>query len=288
MSKTHDVELAVEPGAGFLERVRAVLSDLHPAERRLADFLLDFPGELASYDAQELARLADVSKATVSRFVRRLGFDSYELARRAARDESRTGSRLYLARKDNADSADHDEQIEQERANLEWTFQHNSPAELDKLAARLLAARKVWVVGYRISHSFATYLAWQLVKVVDDIATVPQAGETMGEHIASMRHDDCVIIFALRRRASATGPIIEAIKRTGAAVALITDEGADARGDLAWHIVCRTATRTPQFNHASVLAICHQIMVRASLLAGTEGRARLRRIEILNETIGSL
>lgn len=274
--------------SGFLERVRAALADLHPAERRLAEFLLDFPGELASYDAQELARLAEVSKATVSRFVRRLGFDSYEQARRAARDEGRTGSRLYLARRDDADSADPDLQVEEERANLEWTFRQNPPAELDRLAARIQAARKVWVIGQRISHSFATYLSWQLVKLVDDIATVPQGGETLGEHIASMRPEDCVIVFALRRRAAGTDAMIDAIRRTGAALALITDEGAEPRDDVGWHFLCQTTTRSPQFNHASVLAICHQIMVRTSILGGAEGRARLRRIETLNETIGAL
>ena len=37
----------------FLGRVRESLPDLHPAERRLGEFLCDFPGEIASYNAQE-------------------------------------------------------------------------------------------------------------------------------------------------------------------------------------------------------------------------------------------
>jgi DNA-binding MurR/RpiR family transcriptional regulator len=49
--------------------VRQALPSLHPAERRLGDFVCDFPGELASYSGSELAQLAHVSKATVSRFV---------------------------------------------------------------------------------------------------------------------------------------------------------------------------------------------------------------------------
>ena len=42
----------------FLARIRTSLPKLHRAERQLATFLLDFPGELAAYDAQELARLS--------------------------------------------------------------------------------------------------------------------------------------------------------------------------------------------------------------------------------------
>lgn len=49
------------------------MNELPATERRLAEFVLDFPGDLASYTGAELAELASVSKATVSRFVRRLG-----------------------------------------------------------------------------------------------------------------------------------------------------------------------------------------------------------------------
>ncbi|ANH08178.1 MurR/RpiR family transcriptional regulator [Shinella sp. HZN7] len=276
------------PLPGFLERITAALPDLAPAERQLATFLVDFPGELASYDAQELARLADVSKATVSRFVRRLGYESYEQARRAAREEGRTGSRLYLARKEDLDAADPAAQMEEERENLEWTFRRFAPEQFDALAARLLSARKVWLVGQRISHSFATYLSWQLVKLAADVAVVPQGGETLGEHIVAMQPEDCVIVFALRRRAAGTDAVIEHIRQSGAAVALVTDESVEPRSDLGWHIVCRTQTRSPQFNHAAVLAVCHRIMVHASLRAGPDGRARLRRIEAINEAIGDL
>ena len=66
----------------FLGRVREALPELRPAERRLGEFLCDFPGELASYSATELASLADVSNATVTRFVKRLGYENFDDARR--------------------------------------------------------------------------------------------------------------------------------------------------------------------------------------------------------------
>ena len=83
--------------SSLLGRVRDQLHELPPTERRLADLILDFPGELASYSASELAALANVSNATVSRFIRRLGYDNYDEARRQAREEKRSGSPLFLA-----------------------------------------------------------------------------------------------------------------------------------------------------------------------------------------------
>ncbi len=112
----------------FLTRVRQALPELHPAERRVGDFVCDFPGELASYSAQELAALAHVSEATVSRFIQRLGYQNYEEARRHARLEKQTGSRLFLSTSADASAeqsvAAH---IAQSVSNLESTFLASQP-----------------------------------------------------------------------------------------------------------------------------------------------------------------
>jgi len=39
---------------------------MHPTERRPAEFMLDFPGEMASYSASGLAKLSGVSNATAT------------------------------------------------------------------------------------------------------------------------------------------------------------------------------------------------------------------------------
>ncbi len=86
--------MAVAASRPFVSRIREKLGDLPPTERRLGEFLVDFPGELASYTASELARLANVSNATVTRFVKRLGFESYDVARRHVRAEKASGAAL--------------------------------------------------------------------------------------------------------------------------------------------------------------------------------------------------
>lgn len=286
MTSMEKPEFHTEGAGGFLARIRKRLPEARRAERKLAEFLLDFPGELASYDAQELARLSGVSKATVSRFVRRIGFDSYEHARRAAREEGRTGSRLWLNQAETSAAATAlPAALAEERDNVAWTYDRIDPTEIEACVSAILTARKVWLVGHRISQSFATYLAWQLVKLVPDVAVAPRGGESLGEHIASMRPDDVVVVFALRRRIGLTGRAIEEIAATGATLAVISDEGMAASPIPRWHFRCRTATRTPQFNHAAVLSLCHWLVVRASERAGAAGRARLRQVEEINERL---
>ncbi|SFZ84680.1 transcriptional regulator, RpiR family [Devosia enhydra] len=273
----------------FLGRIRAALPELHPAERRLGEFLCDFPGELASYDAQELARLANVSKATVSRFVRRLDYASYEEARRHAREEQRSGSRLFLSHPGDANpEASLVAAIAQGKANLDQTFTTITQAEIDALAGAILGARKVWIIGFRASHPLADYLQWQLIQVVETAISIPGGGETLGEHLASVRAEDCVVLFGLRRRVSEMDAVLDYLSASRAALAYITDEGVEIERRARWHMRCHTASTGPLFNHVSVMALCHLIVTRAIDLSGAAGRARLRRIEAANDGLGEL
>ena len=270
----------------FLARIKACLPELRRAERKLGTFLLDFPGDLAAYDGQELARLSGVSKSTVSRFVRRLGFSTYEQARRAAREERQTGSRHFLAHSVHVPPERQlTTSLQEEWENVSWTFERISTEDLDALAGRIVDARKVWICGYRISQSFASYVYWQLVKVVADVALVPHAGESLGEHLAAMGGDDLVIWIALRQRMANTGPVIDELARMGIATALISDDGYEPDDRVEWHFRCRIETSSPQFNHASVTSLCHQIVTRATLRAGLDGRTRLRQIDDINRRL---
>lgn len=278
-----------DPPASFLPRIRTALPDLHRAERRLGNFLLDFPGDLASYDAQELARLSGVSKATVSRFVRRIGFENYEAARRAAREERQTGSRHFLAHAEDLPTEDPlSQSLQQEMNNVAWTFERLAPADLDALAEATLSARRVWLIGYRISRVFADYLYWQLLKVIPSASVLPQAGESLGEYTAEMSPDDLVILTALRRRAANTEPLLAELARIGVTTVVISDDGMAPDTRAAWHFRCRIETSSPQFNHASVFSLCHQIVTRTTLKAGSDGRRRLREIDEANERLGEV
>lgn len=273
----------------LLARVREAMGSLHPAERKIGELLCNFPGELASYSAGELAILAGVSNATVTRFVRRLGYDNYEDARRHAREESETGSRLYLSPAvESASTAPAALQVEQSLLNIQRTIGSIEVDTIDAIARAILMARKVWVIGFRASHPFASYLHWQLTQVIEAIVAIPGAGQTLGEHLVDVRAEDCVIFFGLRRRVPITDKFLSDAERRGAAVLLISDEGMPHRASAGWHLRCETAASGPLFNHSAVMVLCHLIANRVIELSDAVGRDRLRRIETLNDALSEL
>ncbi|SEF83814.1 MurR/RpiR family transcriptional regulator [Marinobacterium lutimaris] len=273
----------------FLSRVQAILPNLHPAERRLGDFVCDFPGEVASYSAQELAALANVSKATVSRFVQRLGYENYEEARRHARAERQTGSRLFLAAAADAENEQSvGSHVAQSIQNLEGTFVSIGETQVSSIASAILGARKVWVVGFRASSAFATYLQWQLTQVVEHVVAIPAAGQTLGEHLVSISPEDVVIVFGLRRRVSMMDRLLTQVIKQKARLLYITDESVSFQKNAEWHLRCQTLAPGPLFNHVSVMALCHLIITRCIENAGSSGRSRLRNIESLNDELDEL
>ncbi|MFC5738688.1 MurR/RpiR family transcriptional regulator [Sinirhodobacter huangdaonensis] len=272
----------------FLARVRHILPELHPAERRLGELVRNFPGELASYSASELAALAGVSNATVSRFVKRLGYQSYEDARRDAREESSSGSRLYLQHAGDEKSTGQSAFLETDIRNIRETIDDIGTEEIEGLAHAILAARRVWCIGFRASGGLANYLHWQLLQAVDDAVCVPGGGQTMGEHVARMKPEDVIILFGLRRRVATLQDLMRAIQGTGANIAYVTDEGVPRNKEVGWHFRCATRSSGPLFSHVGVMALLNIIANRTIEFAAESGGQRLKEIETYNDLLREL
>ena len=163
-----------------------------------------------------------------------------------------------------------------------------SDAQIDAVVQALLGARKVWVIGFRSSHAFASYLQWQLTQVVEQIVAIPGGGQTMGEHLVSFTPDDLVIVFGLRRRVARMDLLMDAIVGSRAKLLYITDEGVSFQAGATWHFRCQSLAPGPLFNHVAVTAVCHLLATRAIEKAGAAGRKRLRGIEALNDGLEEL
>lgn len=281
--------MAPDPSTSFLSRVQSALEALHPTERRLAEAILNFPGQIASYTATELAQMAGVSNATVTRFVRKIGYGSFEEARQAVRSEQSAGAALFrvegAGEELKTELARH---LEQSRVNLEQTLSLVDPGTLDALVDRMLNAPHLWVIGFRGGQSFARYLGWQVLQVRSGVTVLPRDGETLAESVAAIQPDDCVILFVLRRPSRIVTDLPEELEASGASVALIGDVPGLQDMPSRWRVPCATGSAGPLFNHVGVMAICNLLASRAVEKVGPEARRRLSRIESLHESLGEL
>jgi DNA-binding MurR/RpiR family transcriptional regulator len=269
--------------------IRARYDTLSRSERRLADAILDFPGELASYSATELAGLAGVPKATVTRLVRRLGFTGYEAARLASRSASDGGSPLYRLRKDGDATAAPAWSAHLDRCVGNIERLQPDPAALDGAVAALAEARAVWLVGYRNNQYLAGYARWQFIQVRDQVHLLPGAGETLGESLASLGAGDVLVVLAIRRRVPVLSRIMAAATAAGTKILWIGDSHSpDVAAGAAWRFACETVSLAPLDNHVAPMALLHLLSAGLLERMGPAGRRRLARIEALHEDLEEL
>ncbi|MCC5958583.1 MurR/RpiR family transcriptional regulator [Roseinatronobacter sp. S2] len=270
----------------FTTRVRDALPIMHPSEKRLAELVLNFPGELASYSATELARLANVSNATVTRFVRKVGYTNFEEARQHVRDNKQAGASLFRVAPGTPGKKDFiAAHVLRAQSDIEQTFQLVAEAEIDALARQIIGARRVWLLGMRRSATFAQYLGLQMFQVIPQISVIPSNSETLGEAVSAISAKDCVIAFGLRRSVSSLPQVMEQVVKSGASVAYIHDTNALPELPFTWRFMCETASPGPLFNHAAVLTLCHIIATRVIELSGVAGRRRMSTIEAIHNAL---
>lgn len=286
------VDIKIDGVQGSLtQRIHRVYGSLPESERKAADFILDSPGELAALAANELAEQVGISNATVSRFFRRLGFASFEAARRASRAMRASGSPLYLARTADGsrDGAAISKDLAAETQLIEMSLSMQNPLTMEAVAEAFAKARKVRVAGFRNSYFVASYACTTLTQFRRDVAMLNPAGQTLAESISELGPGDVVLVVGLRRRPKGFVEFIHALAATGADVVLLADRSIrEAPAAARWNLRC--AVEMPQLldSYVGALAVMRLLALETMRHLGTEARRRLDDIESIHEALSEL
>jgi len=279
-----------KPTATLTARIRDGYASLRPAERRIADLILNFPGEMAGYTASELAKMADTSNAAVSRFVQRVGFENFEEMRILARETKIAGSPLFqmdhLA--DPSVSGTLQRHLDATIAAMQTTCASLSDELIEEIATAIVGARRLWVIGFRHSYFLAAYFHWQMIHLRADAHLLPERGATFGETLADIERGDLVVAFGMRRRPRVLQSVLSTAVDQGARLLMITDLGFAQEVGANWTIRCDTRQLGPVDNHASAMLVCQLLIDRTIVKSGASGRERFGRIDDLHEKLEEL
>lgn len=218
---------------GISERIRQHLTDLSPAERRVARVLLVGPPTIGLETSARLAADAGVSGPTVSRFVARLGFDNYADFQRTLHEDiaERMMSPVEVYRQHQSDDGD--------AAEGSGLLQMNGAALAEAVSASvrrlntsdfcrataLLADRRrqVLIVGGWFSHFIAGYMAAVLREIRPRVRTAPPIPSERAAAISDVAKGDVAAIFDFRRYERDTLDLARALRAAGARIVLFTD-----------------------------------------------------------------
>jgi DNA-binding MurR/RpiR family transcriptional regulator len=272
-----------------LARIRIHYQSLPPSERKLADLILDFPGDMASYSATELAQLAGVSKAAATRLFRRLGYESFEQARRLTREQQNWGSPLYMLSQEAAldveDSYLH-RQMEQELSKMTRTFEALDLRKIERIGKSLVAANRIWLLGFRHSHFLADYARWQFLQVRNNVHLLVSEASTLAEQMVDFKPGDIVIAIGFRRRTLRFRQALKVIHKIGIPILYLTEPNVGASINYAtWVLHAEVSGEGPFDSYPAASSLIHLLSIAMLNQVGRDARERINKVEEFHATL---
>lgn len=260
-------------GARVRSRLRESYGDLTPAQRRLAEFLLENLAVASDFTITDLAGAAGVSLGTISQLCRRLGLKGYQdlrlsLARDAVViDASAAGQRLELPDGPPAIREAIAHVFGSSQDALAETAGRLDPATLESAVDLLAGARRIECVGAATAGLVAAEAALKLRKLgLDAVSLADTHQQAMSAALLDER--DVLVAVSHSGRTIDTLRAAQVARAGGAHVIVISGQSRSPLADAA-HILLVTVSADTGFQvepMASTVAAIAVIQVLFVLL----------------------
>jgi DNA-binding MurR/RpiR family transcriptional regulator len=256
-------------------RIVAAMPTLTPIHRRMGDYVLANLFRAATMRIDELASAVGASVASANRFARALGFDGYPQFREAlVRGFEATLApveRLRSAQESPAAGDDLvDASLEQAADNLHATRTSIDRATADAAVDAIIAARRVFVVGFGASAFLAGLMEHGLLPYHDYVRSLAVSGgpSHAARHLVRSNDGDLVIGIAFPRYVEDTIELARRAAGRGARVLALTDGPHSPLAqfaDLALYVRAhrRLASNADSAVLAVIEALCDAVAYRA-------------------------
>ena len=263
-------------------RIRERLSTMPAKARRVAEYFLTNPSELAFLSIGEVAEKISVSKAQLVRVARMLDFDGYANLKNAVKNS--VMSQLTPSSIEMQSSGDDipNNICRLEHANIDETKINLTSEDIKQFCRRIIEADVIYCVGWGISALVAENLYTRLLELGLRGVLMKRGSTALIEQARSVSSSDLVVVCELP---SYVIEVTESIKYThekGAQIVTITDSPAAPvcqYADVQLHISDNTAT----FG-SSIVSAVFLVHVLTSVLASSLGEKVDRKSTRLNSS----
>ena len=200
---------------------------LTPKARILSNYILKNPRKAVFMTTKELAETCGVSEATVVRFVSQLGYEGYGAFQQALRDDVDTEltllERTEMSGRVGPGTHRLGRVVFEEMDNLKQFYETVDMEVLNQVVDYLAADSPVYVVGSRLSYTFAYYLGWSLTKIRQDVRIVKGSDSTAVDWLTIAAPESLVVIIATTRYPNELIRLGKMVRRLGHTLLVIAD-----------------------------------------------------------------
>ena len=203
------------------------LDTLTPKGKILGNYIIQNPRKAVFMTTKELSEACGVSEATVVRFVGQLGYGGYGEFLQALRDFVDSGlslpDRVDLPGMKGPGTDLLHRVVFEEMNNLRQFYETIDMKVLDRIVEQLQESPAVYVVGSRVSYTFAYYMGWSLTKVRRGVSILKGSDSTAIDWLTNAPDDSLVTIITTSRYPNELIKLAKVARRLQHNLLVITD-----------------------------------------------------------------
>ncbi len=276
----------MKPKGDVFERIKT--EPLTGKKRQVAKYILDNYIEASFLTAAQLAERVQVSEPTVIRLAYDLGFRGYPELKDALQEKVQvqltTVQRLRRNPQRVSNKSPAIQSLIAEAGNLDSLVHSVNVREVKRVVARLVAADKVIILGYKMSSVLAEYLHMALKNSVDNTVAVTEATGLFQEELVFAGPQSVVVGISFPRYTRAMIRDFRQAREEGIRTVAITDSELSPLVEHADHCLlapCRAVSYVDAF--AAAIGLLCAIATEVSIAAEEQLIGRLAKLEELWE-----
>ena len=250
------------------------------SQGKVADYIVKHPNEVAFMTIEQLSQKVGVSTTTVMRLASSLGYAGYtEMMIPFKNNILQEVTPVKRFASSNVKSGEGEFAVhfmEAETAMLNSTISCCDYATIEKAVKMIEKAKKVYIIGYRISYMTMGYLYQCMQRIRANCILLEPGGFDLIENIARITRDDLVIGCVLPRYYSLVPDVLKTAKERGAKTIAFTDSyNSPVSPDTDLMLICNCEGAS---FHASILGTVYVADYILSLLAKRDTSATVETL----------
>ncbi len=266
------------------ERLRERRRTLTKSEVVVAEWLEPSLERLAYLTVNEVASRSGVSEATIVRFSRKLGFDSYTDMQRAAQDDLQEHFSLGALVKSSLEGGDGllERNYHKDMESLRQTYENLDEQVFVGAVAALCRAERVLITGLRASSGVAVFLSFALRLLRPNVTYLRYDWNDLHEQLVDLSEGDVVLAISLGRPAIQTlETVSEARNRHGATIIAISGSSVSELARLSDFTLVASGEGTFK-NYTPVMSLASALIEGVAEELGDAATSRLEQLDKIN------
>lgn len=275
----------------FSQLVTDRFNQLTKSEKRIANFLRKNLNEGAFLAASEIADHLNISEATVVRFARSLGFDSYPALRASIQTSLRLrvthSSRIKSRLEDMRSSSDIFERLTASEIDyLGQALETVNREQLDRAVNLMSGRQRFYVFGTGPSVSLVDLLEIRLKRFGKDVFSLRSSGRELLEPLLTLGPNDLLIVFCFFSTNPSLRLVLEYANEIHCPVIMITDTLDTIIGDKADVVLAAERGPVSEFHSLVVpMTIVNALLLSVANQEKEKILPNLDRLDMLREKL---